>query len=93
MEYWIIAGVAIGLSATIVAFRLVRALLRRRVKLEVVDGELSLKKTGSIKGAFLFRCVVKRQILVHQAYPNPLLELGEPFQNLLCATIDMRRNY
>ena len=59
MEYWIIAGVAIGLSATIVAFRFIRALLRRRVKLEVVDGELSLKKTGSIKGAFLFRCVVK----------------------------------
>lgn len=59
MEYLIIAGVASGLALLIATIWLVRGYLQRRVKLEVVDEGLSLKKNGSIRGAFLFKCVVK----------------------------------
>jgi len=59
MDYGnVILGGAIGLSVVIAAFGLIKVLLRKRAKPEVVDEELSLS-AGSIKGAFLFRCVVK----------------------------------
>ena len=45
--------------AVVVAFVLIKVFLRKRAKPKVVDEELSLRREGSIKGAFLFECVVK----------------------------------
>ncbi len=50
---------AMALAVAIVAFALIKVLLRKRAKPEVLNGEFSLRSTGSIKGAFLFGCVVK----------------------------------
>lgn len=54
-----IVKAAIGLAVAIVAFMLIKVLLRKRAKPEVLNGEFSVRSTGSIKGAFLFGCVVK----------------------------------